>query len=155
MNNIFKSIAHNIGVVIVGLVLAYIASLLDRLVGIGRLGSVVFPAVGIQLLVIGFLIRVWATYCFYVRQMKVIKLKAQSSLVTSGPYAYSRNPLYLGGNVFIFYGAALVFGSTIGLILTTLHLPLMNRIVRREERQLSRKFGPAWTSYKNKVRRWV
>jgi Phospholipid methyltransferase len=54
---------------------------------------------------IGFLLRVWATFHFYEQHMKVISLVPQKKLITSGPYRFSRNPLYLGGNVFIFFAA--------------------------------------------------
>jgi protein-S-isoprenylcysteine O-methyltransferase Ste14 len=79
----------------------------------------------------------------------VISLKPQQALITTGPYSYSRNPLYLGGNVFIFFGAALVLGSPAALIITALHLPLVNVCIRREERQLGTQFGEAWLHYRN------
>jgi protein-S-isoprenylcysteine O-methyltransferase Ste14 len=56
------------------------------------------------LLALGFLLRVWATVYFYRHSMRVISLEPQTALITSGPYRFSRNPLYLGGNVFIFFG---------------------------------------------------
>lgn len=87
--------------------------------------------------------------------MKVIELAPQKKLITTGPYRISRNPLYLGGNVFIFVGAALVLGSPTALALIALHLPLVDLFIRREERQLERTFGEEWVQYKDHVRRWV
>jgi protein-S-isoprenylcysteine O-methyltransferase Ste14 len=87
--------------------------------------------------------------------MKIISLVPQKWLVTTGPYHFSRNPLYLGGDVFIFFGAALFLGSPAGLMITALHLPLVDRFIRREERQLEREFGVEWIRYKNQIRRWI
>lgn len=87
--------------------------------------------------------------------MKVISLEPQATLLTTGPYRFSRNPLYLGGNVGIFFGAALVLGSTVALIATAMHLPLVDMFIRREERQLGAQFGEAWVRYRNRVRRWI
>jgi protein-S-isoprenylcysteine O-methyltransferase Ste14 len=87
--------------------------------------------------------------------MRVISLEPQATLITSGPYRFSRNPLYLGGNVFIFFGAAPLLGSPTALVVTALHIPLMDRFIRREEEQLERNFGDEWRSYKRRVRRWL
>jgi protein-S-isoprenylcysteine O-methyltransferase Ste14 len=86
--------------------------------------------------------------------MRVISLQPQNSLITTGPYRYSRNPLYLGGNVFCFFGAALLLGSPTAVLLTILHLPFVDLMIRREEKQLQRKFGEDFRIYKGKVRRW-
>jgi protein-S-isoprenylcysteine O-methyltransferase Ste14 len=111
--------------------------------------------VGSLLLIIGFLLRFWATFYFYKNRMKVISLSPQRTLITSGPYRYSRNPLYLGGNVFVFLGAALLFGSPAAVFITVLHLPLVDLFIRREERQLERDFGKNWLEYRKRVRRWL
>jgi len=87
--------------------------------------------------------------------MKVVVLHPQGNLVTTGPFSLSRNPLYLGGNVFIFFGASLLLGTRMGLILTALHLPVVDLMVRREERQLDARFGPEWRAYRSRVRRWL
>ena len=87
--------------------------------------------------------------------MNVIVLSAQTYLITDGPYRFSRNPLYLGGNVFIFLGASLVLGTLGGIVLTVIHWPLMGLMVRREERQLEAAFGNQWRQYKERVRRWI
>src|SRR5262245_18718026 len=150
-----KSILHNIGVVIVGLGFAFLGTRVDRFLGVASFRFSFASFAAWLLLASGFLLRVWATVHFYAHQMRVISLQPQQALITSGPYRFSRNPLYLGGNVFIFFGAALLFGSPTALFATAIHLPLMDLFIRREERQLERVFGPAWQDYKKRVRRWL
>ncbi len=153
--SLLKSILHNIGVVIVGLGFAYLGTRVDLLLGIRRFHPFLTTAVGRLLVIIGFLLRAWATFHFYQHRMKVISLLPQRALITSGPYRFSRNPLYLGGNVFIFFGAALLRRSPAALVLTILHLPLVDRMIRREEMQLVQDFGSEWRAYRNRVRRWL
>lgn len=152
---LFKSILHNLGVVLVGLGVAIIGTMLDLLIGIREFRSVLTAVFGFLFLLVGFLLRVWATYYFYQERMKVISLSPQRTLITSGPYRFSRNPLYLGGNVFIFLGAALLLGSPAAILITLIHLPLVDLFIRREERQLARDFGEEWLEYRNRVRRWL
>jgi len=152
---LLKSILHNIGVILVGLALAYAGTRVDSLFDLSTFRSPFPSAAGVLLVALGFLTRVWATIHFYAHKMRVISLEPQNTLITSGPYRFSRNPLYLGGNVFIFYGAALLFGSPSALLATTIHLPLMDLFIRREERQLEKVFGTAWRNYKKRVRRWL
>src|SRR5262249_35575690 len=155
MVNLLKSIFHNVGVAIVGLSIAFAGTKLDSLLGIPSIASSGAWAVGLMLLALGFLLRVWATVHFYAHKMRVISLEPQETLITSGPYRFLRNPLYLGGNVFIFFGAALLFGSPAALFATAIHIPLIDLFIRREERQLERVFGRAWQDYKKRVRRWL
>ena len=154
-DNLLDSITHNLGVVIVGFIFAFICTRLDLFLKLPNLQSLLIISLGLLFLAVGFLLRTWATYYFYKHKMAVIKLVPQKTLITGGPYRFSRNPLYLGGNVFIFFGAALCFGSPTGLILTALHLPIMDLMVRREEKQLAKTFGKEWTEYKKHVRRWI
>src|SRR5262245_49164893 len=151
---LLKSILHNIGVVLVGIALAYLGKVVDSILGFPTFTSTFVTAAGWLLVAVGFLLRVWATFYFYRHNMRVISLQPQSALITSGPYRFSRNPLYLGGNVFIFFGASLILGSPTALFATAIHLPLMDRFIRREEEQLERRFGQEWQSYKKRVRRW-
>ena len=153
--NLLKSILHNVGVVIVGFAVAYLGRGIDGLFGTSPFHSIFAFIAGGLLLAAGFLLRVWATYHFYQHQMKVISLLPQNKLLTSGPYRFSRNPLYLGGNVFIFLGAGFVLGSLMALLITVLHLPLMDLFIRREEKQLEKTFGEEWRQYKDRVRRWI
>lgn len=153
--NFFKSLLHNIGIVMFSLALAYLGTVVDSRLGLPTLSSKLAATFGVLLLLLGFLLRLWAVVHFYNHNMRVISLEPQGSLVTAGPYRYSRNPLYLGANVFCFFGAALLLGSPTALIMTVVHLPFMNLMIRREERQLEREFGERFRAYKKRVRRWL
>src|SRR5262245_28912010 len=98
-SNLLKSVLHNVGVVIVSLAFAYLGTIVDSWFRIPGFRSPVVAALGLLLISLGFFLRVWAAVHFYSHQMRVISLEPQGSLVTSGPFRYSRNPLYLGGNV--------------------------------------------------------
>ncbi len=153
--NLLKSILHNIGVLAAGFAFALLGSWLDIVFKIFWIQFMDLTVPGAILLAAGFTLRVWATFDFYQRKMKVIVLQPQTSLITTGPYRYSRNPLYLGGNVFIFGGAVLMLGSTCGLILTVVNILAVDFMIRREEKQLEKIFGQEFIDYKSRVRRWI
>ena len=152
---LFKSMLHNIGVVIVGFGFAFLGARLDWILGLTAFHSMVIQTLAVLLLTIGFLLRVWATYHFYQHHMRVISLVPQNALITTGPYRITRNPLYIGGIVFIFLGAVLLLGSPSGILLTALNVVLVDFMIRREEKQLEREFGEEWVRYRNQVRRWL
>jgi protein-S-isoprenylcysteine O-methyltransferase Ste14 len=153
--NLVKSLLHNIGVVIVGFGVAFLGAALDSLLGLHRFSSLLATTAAWLLTAIGFFLRVWATFLFYEKHMKVISLVPQKRLITTGPYRVSRNPLYLGGNAFIFAGTALFLGSPGGLLLTAIAVIAADFMIRREERQLEHDFGEEWLRYKSQVRRWL
>lgn len=153
--NFIKSILHNTGVVIVGFAFAFLGRKIDSLLGISKFVSIFAMIAAWALIAVGFFLRVWATFLFYERRMKVIKLVPQKNLITSGPYRFSRNPLYLGGNFFIFLGAVLFLGSPSGIVLTAINIVAVDFMIKREEKQLAKEFGEEWVSYSNRVRRWL
>jgi protein-S-isoprenylcysteine O-methyltransferase Ste14 len=153
--SLLKSLLHNIGALAVGFGFAFLGRGLDWLLGIASFHSNLVDIAAGVLLAVGLLLRIWATFHFYQRRMKVVSLVPQKSLITSGPYRFSRNPLYLGGNVFIFLGAVLFLGSPSGIFLTAINILVVDRMIRREEKQLEREFGLEWVSYRDRVRRWL
>ncbi len=153
--SLIKSILHNIGVIAVGFAIMYFGKFIDQQIGVAQFYFLQTLISGIVFIVIGFLIRVWATVHFYEKHMKVIVLEPQHTLITTGPFRFSRNPLYLGGNVFIFLGAALILGSPSAIMLTSIGIFATNIMIKREEKQLELRFGHAWIEYKRNVRRWI
>ena len=76
-------------------------------------------------------------------------------LVTTGPYRYVRNPIYVGV-VLIFLGYFLWFGYWALLMYTVLaFLGVHFFIVLYEEPMLKRKFGAVYEDYLRKVPRWI
>ena len=78
-----------------------------------------------------------------------------NNIVTSGPYRFTRNPIYLGF-LCLLIGFPLIFRTYWGLILSPVFIMLMNTLViQHEESYLEKKFGDEYTSYKFGVRRWL
>ena len=82
-------------------------------------------------------------------------LEKVSSLVTSGIYRYSRNPMYLG-LVLILLGWAFYLSHFLAFVLLPVFIFYMTRFqIQPEEQMMARKFGKTYQAYLNKVRRWV
>jgi len=78
-----------------------------------------------------------------------------SAIVTSGPYRFSRNPIYLGF-VCTLIGLPLALGNYWGAVLSPLLMALMFQLViKHEEAYLEEKFKDVYTRYKSRVRRWL
>jgi len=78
-----------------------------------------------------------------------------TAIVRSGPYQWSRNPIYLAFSV-LQLGIACWFNSLWVLGTLAAALGLMTWVViPREERYLERKFGAEYLEYKASVRRWL
>jgi protein-S-isoprenylcysteine O-methyltransferase Ste14 len=80
---------------------------------------------------------------------------ATAAIVESGPYGRSRNPIYLGG-LLVAVGVALNVNSGWGLLLAAVAAGVLHfRVIAREERYLSSKFGEEYVAYQGRVRRWL
>jgi protein-S-isoprenylcysteine O-methyltransferase Ste14 len=84
-----------------------------------------------------------------------MKPQSAASLVRSGVYSISRNPMYLGLLVVLFAWAAYL--STVWALLGPLvYVLYINRFqIAPEERILSAKFGASYAEYKARVRQWI
>jgi len=76
-------------------------------------------------------------------------------IATTGPYRWTRNPMYLGMGL-VYAGLAIGFDGPIALALLPLVLiAIQAQVIAREERYLEAKFGDDYRSYKAEVRRWL
>ena len=79
---------------------------------------------------------------------------ATTTIVSSGIYAYTRNPMYIALTL-IYSGICVMANAYWGLLLLVPLLILVQKgIIEREETYLAHKFGDEYLGYKAKVSRW-
>src|SRR5260221_12968055 len=80
--------------------------------------------------------------------------KPTSALVVSGPYRWTRNPMYVG--LTLWYLGITAWVNTLWplLALPLVLLSMHYGVIRREEAYLERQFGEEYRRYKATVRRW-
>jgi protein-S-isoprenylcysteine O-methyltransferase Ste14 len=84
----------------------------------------------------------------------MVPFRPSTALVTSGPYRFSRNPMYLG-MASLYVALALALGVIWALILLPLVIAAVDQLVIAiEEAYLVKTFGPRYCDYMARVRRW-
>ena len=102
------------------------------------------------LIILGMSLSLWATI-----EAGKIDISSPRKLVTSGPYAYSRNPMYVGWSM-IYMGIFFAVNSLWLVIFFPLIMAYIHFIeVPGEERSLEQKFGSKYREYQNRVRRYL
>jgi protein-S-isoprenylcysteine O-methyltransferase Ste14 len=78
-----------------------------------------------------------------------------TTVVTDGPFRFSRNPLYVA-TTGLYVGVSLLVDAVWPLVLLVpLLIVVQWGVIRREERYLEAKFGAVYLAYKARVRRWL
>lgn len=112
-------------------------------------------AAGAGLIAAGLCFGVWAARTMRSAGTAVRTSEPTTALVTTGPFALSRNPLYVSMTV-LYVGIAVAARSVWALALLIAVLVVVRwGIIAREERYLERKFGDEYRRYKARVRRWL
>ena len=75
-------------------------------------------------------------------------------IITSGPYRYTRNPMYLGHLIFMM-GLVLTFWSWFALILLATRAAWFHQRVLGDEHRLEARFGIEYAAYRSQVNRWI
>jgi protein-S-isoprenylcysteine O-methyltransferase Ste14 len=81
--------------------------------------------------------------------------RTSTALVESGPFRFTRNPMYLFGST-AYAGLALLLMQLWSLVLLPVVVAITHYgVVLGEEAFLERKFGAAYRQYQSRVRRWL
>ena len=110
---------------------------------------------GLVLSVLALVLGAWGRRTMHGARTNISPLKPAVSLVTTGPFRFSRNPLYVAITL-LYVGFTMLLNSWWGvLLLAPVLMALHWGVVRREERYLERKFGEEYDRYRSRVRRYV
>ena len=111
--------------------------------------------VGIGLLLGAAVVFVWTASQFKRHGTTIRPDRASTALVERGPFAWSRNPIYLAETIALL-GAAIVFNKLMLVLVTPVFAVLVGRLaIRPEEAFLERRFGLLYVAYTSRVRRWL
>lgn len=110
---------------------------------------------GLILLSLAFLIDEWALRLFKNAETNVAPNQPANTIVSDGPFKYSRNPMYVSF-LLLYAGISFLTGKA-GMLLLILPLFYMldQKVIKPEEKYLTQKFGDTYLDYKAKVRRWI
>jgi protein-S-isoprenylcysteine O-methyltransferase Ste14 len=115
--------------------------------GLSRLLGAVLAGLGIAL-------TIWAIAAFRAHQTSVVPHLVPRRIITTGPFARSRNPIYLG-DVMILTGAVLWWGAWPALVVIPAFVwILMRRFIAPEEARMKQSFGLEFEHYVQKTQRW-
>jgi len=109
---------------------------------------------GLPLIVGGAILLLSAANLFRAHKTGIPPWSKSKAMVLVGPYAVTRNPMYIGMAI-IYAGFALLFASLYALLLLPVVLYLIDtQVIVREEAYLARKFGQPYSDYCQQVGRW-
>jgi protein-S-isoprenylcysteine O-methyltransferase Ste14 len=104
----------------------------------------VLAAVSVLLLVPGVVIWIWSAYLILARVPK-------KRLITEGPYAVVKHPLYTGVALLVLPWVGFLLNSWVGAVIGAALYAGTRLFAPEEERKLAAAFGPAWEEYKSRV----
>ncbi|MEO1021734.1 MAG: isoprenylcysteine carboxylmethyltransferase family protein [Bacteroidota bacterium] len=106
-------------------------------------------------LVVLSLVVLYTEWMFKTHNTSILPWTSDSRLITTGPFAYSRNPVYLV-SILLSVAMAAYLESAWVLLSGLVTMWIIDRmIIPKEERYLEQEFGEAYLRYKKKVRRWI
>ena len=110
---------------------------------------------GAILALAGFSLMMWSWGLFKKGNIAICPKANTISLITNGPYRFTRNPMYLGF-VLILAGLALCVGTPPFYLSAMVYFVIINRVFcPYEESKLINSFGCEYIQYMRSVRRWV
>jgi protein-S-isoprenylcysteine O-methyltransferase Ste14 len=110
---------------------------------------------GVLLVAISLAVLASAMISFRRARTSPLPIKPTTAIVETGPYRFTRNPMYLGLAA-LYLGVTLWVDSLWPILFLPVALFTIQRfVIAREERYLEAKFGDPYRYYKERVRRWI
>jgi len=110
---------------------------------------------GLLMIALGAGIAIWGRRTMAAAGTNVNPSRPAMAIVSTGPFRFSRNPLYLSLTA-IYLGLTLAVNTWWGVVVLIPLLLVMHRgVVLREERYLEQKFDEQYRQYRSRVRRYL
>ena len=109
---------------------------------------------GVVLCIAGLAICIWARFTLGRNWSGVVTLKGGHELITAGPYALVRHPIYTGLLIMI-VGTVIVLGHVAGIIALPLVFVSLWIKLRYEEELMLQKFPDEYAAYQRRVKRLI
>jgi protein-S-isoprenylcysteine O-methyltransferase Ste14 len=110
---------------------------------------------GLALVTAGVLLALWAVLTFRRHHTAVLPFYPARVMVDSGPYRYTRNPMYVGMTLAHFGGAVALNAVWPAALLPLALVFLFLTVIRKEEAHLAAAFPEEYGGYRARVRRWI
>ncbi len=137
------------------LVALLLMALLHQVLPLARIVFAPYRYAGIAVMALAILLILWAAVLFRRARTGIVPFSPATALVLSGPYRFTRNPMYLG-MAGVLVGAGILMGSLSPFAVIPAFMALIaDRFIAPEEAMLERAFGRAYLDYKSRVRRWL
>ncbi len=107
--------------------------------------STVLKVVSIILLIPGVIIWIWSV-------VLILTQVPQNKLITNGPYALVKHPLYTGVALLVLPWLGFLLNTWLGALIGLILYVGSRRFAPDEEKVLSKTFGPTWDKYQKKVK---
>lgn len=140
---------------VVGFLIAVALDRWTRSLGLGGGNRTALLIAGWVLIGAGMLVLLWAMLTFARARTSILPSRPARTIVATGPFRYSRNPMYVAFSA-IYIGLSLLMSMAWPLLLLPLVLlGLYALVIRREEHYLGHAFGDEYAAYRSRVRRWL
>ena len=103
----------------------------------------------------GLALILWAVWHFVQQKTSAVPHTTPERLITTGPFAFSRNPIYLG-DLMVLAGVCLSHGAWLALPLVPVLMAILSRrFIAPEEARMKHYFGAEFEAYAQKTSRWL
>ena len=110
---------------------------------------------GLALVLSGITLTLWSVATLMRANTTFIPWEQVTAVVSTGPFRFSRNPIYLSDAIAYVGGTLLLHSWWPLLILPGILVVIRRKVMDREERYLTERFGDAYREYQLRVRRWL
>ena len=114
-----------------------------------------FTLIGILISLTGFAVIIWSMFLYKENGTPINETEKPNVMITTGPFKFTRNPIYLG-ELLILIGVAFIVGNLLSFISPIVYFISINfYYLPEEENVMEQTFGADYLGYKHSARRWL